>query len=810
MKRFGRLLSARSARRYDIRWCRPVTAFLWTATLLAVLFFPDFVWSAQVQASGDDFTAASQKLDEIERGMRSEAAVVAQFRAWTREVTRTKNQADECVSGTQQDVAQIDHDIASLGQLHRGEPLAVTRQRDVLRQQKLAQQDRLATCNLLSIRSDQLLHRLADRQSELLAERLLVRGPSMGGLLRDNWTQPGGWIAATGIFLQQHSGFNQLKPLDVATLVIVIVVIAIAGMLFRQRLLRWAARRNWESTFSGHFEKSMVTSVGHYSPLLFASLAAALILKLAIGNVAPLPFINLVAYGLPAYFLALALIRLFLVPFPPAALFVSLPSGIARSLAARLRVLLLLGYIGYLGFGTLVAQSLPPPALLLARGIFVILFTLNVAWAVWLIGHIGRLSHYRFLRALLVLALLGALSAEVLGYRNLSTAALRALTGTLLAAGLLALVSRLFTELFERLNAGRYAWHQGLRRALELREDQPIPGLIWFRIAVSLLLWVGFLFALMRIWGLSDAAALEVRGYLVDGFVVGSLRVIPARIVLALLVFVVLFGLSGWVRARLKRHWLGKLHLEPGAREAMVTMSGYTGTAIAIVAALSVAGLELSNLAIIAGALSVGIGFGLQNIVNNFISGLILLFERPIKAGDWIVVGSTEGYVRKIRIRSTQIQTFDRADVIVPNSELISGQVTNWMLYDPRGRVRVPVSIAYGSDTGQVKDLLLKIADGHPLVIHDDPDRASKVFFLSFGDSALNFELHCHIGHIDQRLQVMSDLNFAIDAEFRKHAIEMPFPQQDVHVRDWPKDLPPAAPAIIPKANGPGADTSSD
>ena len=156
------------------------------------------------------------------------------------------------------------------------------------------------------------------------------------------------------------------------------------------------------------------------------------------------------------------------------------------------------------------------------------------------------------------------------------------------------------------------------------------------------------------------------------------------------------------------------------ARESMATVSGYIGASIAIIVAMGVAGLDLSKLAIIAGALSVGIGFGLQNIVNNFISGLILLFERPIKTGDWIVVGDVEGYVKRISIRSTHIQTFDRADVIVPNSALISGKVVNWMLKDVKGRIRVPIGVAYGSDVQTVKKVLLEIGGEHPEIIKSE------------------------------------------------------------------------------------------
>ena len=191
----------------------------------------------------------------------------------------------------------------------------------------------------------------------------------------------------------------------------------------------------------------------------------------------------------------------------------------------------------------------------------------------------------------------------------------------------------------------------------------------------------------------------------------------------------------------------------------------------------------IQNLAIIAGALSVGIGFALRNIVNNFVSGLILLFERPIRTGDWIIVNDVEGTVRRISIRSTQIQTFDRADVIVPNSDLISNSVTNWMLRDRFGRLRVPVGVAYGSDLQRVKETLLRVAGEHPQVVQgsrivQDP----YVLFLSFGDSALEFELRVFVFDIGKRLTVLSDLNFAIDTAFREAGIDIPFPQRDVHI----------------------------
>jgi small-conductance mechanosensitive channel len=210
---------------------------------------------------------------------------------------------------------------------------------------------------------------------------------------------------------------------------------------------------------------------------------------------------------------------------------------------------------------------------------------------------------------------------------------------------------------------------------------------------------------------------------------------------------------------------------------------------IALLVGMSVAGFDFSNIAIIAGALSVGIGFGLQNIVNNFVSGLIILFERPIRKGDWIVVGATEGHVKEIKIRSTRIETFDRSDVIVPNSEIISNQVTNWILSSQSGRTSIPVGVAYGTDVEKVRDILLAIAEKNTSVVKSGLVPQPVVLFREFGDSSLNFELRVFLYDIEDRLKVISEINFAIDKAFREQGIEIPFPQRDLHVKSMPESF---------------------
>lgn len=279
-------------------------------------------------------------------------------------------------------------------------------------------------------------------------------------------------------------------------------------------------------------------------------------------------------------------------------------------------------------------------------------------------------------------------------------------------------------------------------------------------------------------------SALEVlKRLFFDGFSVGDVSISLWNVTLGLIFFFISLKLGRWVKNRVENKWFVNSKLSKGAREASASLMWYAIVVIAVLFSLSIAGIKLSNLALVAGALSLGIGFGLQNIVSNFISGLILLFERPIKRGDWIIVGNTQGFVKDINIRSTQVQTFDFADVLIPNSELLTNQVTNWMLNTSVGRIRVSIGVAYGSDTILVKDLLLDIARNNSDVVLGDKEYLDpEVLFLQFGDSSLDFELRMFVKDILTTTRTKSAINFEIARVFREHNIQIPFPQRDIHV----------------------------
>jgi small-conductance mechanosensitive channel len=382
-----------------------------------------------------------------------------------------------------------------------------------------------------------------------------------------------------------------------------------------------------------------------------------------------------------------------------------------------------------------------------------------------------------------MLVLLSAIVAGVIGYRNLATLLIFATFNALMVLFMAFLILRISREFFNSLDQGKTAWQRQLRRSMDIAEEKAFPGVLWLRLLVFFTTILVTVFALMSIGGSSHQRIMTMVLSIKQGITIGDVTVDVLNLVYALLILITTLSILPFIQNQLVSNWLTHSNLSRGAKEATQKLVGYAGVAIAVFWAFHVAGVNFKNFAIIAGALSVGIGFGLKNIVSNFISGLILLFERPISRGDWVMVGATEGYVKDISIRSTTIQTFQQADVIVPNSELISNQVTNWMLSNTIGRLQVPIGVAYGSDVSLVMETLEEIANRHPAVISDHPDYSAYVLFLGFGESALNFELRCFLRNISKRSSTLSAINQGIDREFRKANIDIPFPQRVVHIR---------------------------
>jgi potassium-dependent mechanosensitive channel len=338
------------------------------------------------------------------------------------------------------------------------------------------------------------------------------------------------------------------------------------------------------------------------------------------------------------------------------------------------------------------------------------------------------------------------------------------------------------------------------------REQLALPISLSLKFAV-LILAVPLI---MLQWGYTWPDIREWYRQLFFGFHIGNTDVTVG----ALLASIIVFGV-GYAAARLFQGWLDAQILLPagisgGVRHSIRTGVGYAGILIAALFAFSYAGFNLSSIAIVAGALSVGIGFGLQNLVNNFVSGLILLAERPIRVGDLVVVGGEEGYVRKISVRSTELETFDRANVLIPNSYFIAEKVKNWTFRNNIRRVAIPLGVAYGSNPHEVRALLLKVAQENSDVL-----KAPEPFVMldEFAAASINFTLYAFVGDINKAGNVRTELAIAILDAFSKAGIVMPFGRTDVALQkmDWlPEMIAEFASLPVERRSADGSRTFSD
>ena len=295
---------------------------------------------------------------------------------------------------------------------------------------------------------------------------------------------------------------------------------------------------------------------------------------------------------------------------------------------------------------------------------------------------------------------------------------------------------------------------------------------------VNPLLAIFFLFLLLNLWGFSSDFLIHVAKKVLFGFHVGGIKISLMAIVFGVLTFIISYSFVKIFRRHLMQNAFTHLEIDEGIRHSLDSFINFIGIVLSLLLAVTIMGADLINLTVIAGALSVGIGFGLQNVISNFVSGIIILFERPFKVGDWVNINGEEGKIKQINIRSTELETFKRTSVIVPNATLLSTSVINMTHGDNWTRVNVSVGVAYGSDVEKVRDILIECALNNPKVLKKP---APYVIFSDFGESSLTFDLRCYSSNIWDGWTIPSELRFAINKRYIEEGVEITFPQVVVH-----------------------------
>jgi small-conductance mechanosensitive channel len=718
--------------------------------------------------------------------------------------------ADTCQRAATEEFARLEARFEPLKEVDAEVAPAVMDQRNEIRQLLDDALARQTQCRTVKDYAGVLLERITNKQTQLSQQYLSSRGPSVITLIREMPSRVQTWPAR----LRQQVDLELSEDVTAVHLFWLLIiaggVAAAVGLFLRHRFNRWFAAgggHDAEPQMKYLFPKPLA----QYSPLLLEGLALVIVLMLTLQDASFDLAVVRLAMAILLYGVACVIIDWATGPLSPSAHVKGLIPDHVRPLRLRLRFLALALVASFVVLGTrwLAIRMVDPEMSGRASMIFIVAASLF-----FMISYLGKIpglvGRFRLFRYLALMALLGGVGALFLGYQNLAGYLIHGVTRTAVALIILWILLWLVLMAFEYLSNQDTPTASRMRTNLGVSDRASQTGLGFMQLIADLVLWLSFVVFLIYVWDESGTTLDRLFELVVKGGEVGNIKLVPLDIIGGILVFAFLMVAIGWTKGWINRRWLQHIVLERGARDALVTLFGYVGFIIAVIISLSLAGVDLFGLTVVSGALALGIGFGMQEIANNFVSGLILLFERPIRAGDFVSVGEVEGFVRSIRIRATEIETLDNQNVLVPNSELVSGRVTNWVLRDTFGRLRVLVGVAYGSDVEKVREILETIARAHPEVITDGRAPEPRALFTGFGDSSLDFELRVRIQRIERRFQVTSDLNFSIDEAFRDAGVTIPFPQRDLHLISYPEthEEPPPAKAKAKKSKARAAPQS--
>lgn len=389
--------------------------------------------------------------------------------------------------------------------------------------------------------------------------------------------------------------------------------------------------------------------------------------------------------------------------------------------------------------------------------------------------YISDIPTSRSSKAAFVLSLLSVcfFGISLFGYPLLSSYLLNRFLVSFIMIGLFVIVRKATIEVLHRLLLLLF-W----TRSFKLRRRLIYKIYFWVGLIIDTIFILVASFGLLSLWGMSKDILFDWIRKLFFGFSIGGVEISLLSIILGISIFVISITVVRILKRRLMINILSKMDIDDGIKHSLASGFGFLGFILAAIVAIVIMGGNLTNLALIAGALSFGIGLGLQNIVNNFVSGIVLLFERPVKVGDWVGINNYEGTIKQINIRATEVQIFNGSVVIIPNADFLANSVVNYTLRDKQGRIEVSLSVAYGTDVDRLEKVLLEVAAKNKRVLKK-PEPV--VVFVRFGNTSLDFELRCYTSDITNRLSISSEIRFEINRRFNEEGIQLAIPQIIYH-----------------------------
>ncbi|MFO1079776.1 MAG: DUF3772 domain-containing protein [Reyranellaceae bacterium] len=688
---------------------------------------------------------------------------------------------------------------------------AVRMERERLAARVAESESRVKQCEVIEARADQLLERMTKLRSQLVIENLLRRdtsplSPSVWGQL---WPQLSQSLAvlskATVSWVGEGLGglrFSDRDLLALAGWTVAMVVLWWLGRVLRRRYGRGDAIE------PGQRDRTIAAAIDGVGVVLVPILAVWLIGKVLIATSPPPPIDRLVPeliVRVITFLLVVGLTATALSPARPKWRVLPFTDDSAHALSTALRRLMGIGLSVDIVYVVLTRSSDNNDALaavgaLLLATVIAFLTLPALATRAW---HAARPNGselptmiggtpWSIGRLVLSVIVLSAIVLAMLGYARLAAHLHNAIYTTCLLIAVAVLLHRLVSDLLEAAAAPDTAPGRWVRLRLGLAPDARLHSQNLLILLVDFILVALLAVAIPAAWGVDTDAVLDGATQLMRGIRVGGVTISLGNIGVALIAFGVCLALVRLIRAIVRDRVLPTIDAPLPLRQSVDAGLNYVGVTVAVLIGIAALGIDFTNLAIVLGALSVGIGLGLQNIANNVISGVFLLVERPIKAGDWVVVNGHEGFVRRINIRATEIETFQRTAVIMPNSTFLQNPVVNRTYSDTSSRVEIKMTVGLTTDPVRMEAVLREAALGHARVLRVP---APVVRFVAITTTGLDFELFVFVARLEDRLVVSNDLNRIILARLIELKILDPAPIPQLRVRGVEELIVPQAKA---------------
>jgi small-conductance mechanosensitive channel len=700
---------------------------------------------------------------------------------------------------------------------------AVKAERDRLTEQAAISESRVKQCEVIVARADQLLERMTKLRGQVVLQTLLHRG--LSPVSPNAWQRIGPELVSAVRTLSKamatwgHDGLSSFRSgtEDLSPLVFwALLTIALwwAGRLLRRRCGRG------EAVEPGQRDRTIAAAIDGVGLVLVPILAVWLVGKLLAASDPPSPIDHLLpalVIRLIAFLLVVGLTATALAPHRPAWRVLPFTDASAQHLSTALRRLMAVGLFLDFLFVALTrggdSDALHAVGALVLATAVAFLTLPAMADRAWQAARTAQSERAPMVggtwwsvgRLVLSLAVLSSIVFALLGYATLASHIHAALASTCLLLALALLAHRLSGDLLDAAAAPETATGRWVRRRFGLAPDTTLRGqnivLLLIDVVLVALLGIGIPAA----WSVDIDAILNGFGQLLHGVRIGSVRISLENVGMAILAFGLAMLLARLIRSIVRDRVLPTVDAPLPLRQSIDAGLNYVGVIIAILIGITALGIDFTNLAIVLGALSVGIGLGLQNIANNVISGVVLLLERPIKSGDWVAVSGHEGFVRRINIRASEIETFQRTHVIVPNSLFLQNPVINRTYADTSSRVDIALTVGLATDVAKMEAILRETALAHPRVLRVP---APIVRFVRVMPAGLEFELFVFVSQLADRTVVNNDLNRDLLARMIEEKIVDPRPVPELKVRDLDK-LAGHFPADTPSPTTSHAEPSS-